>query len=317
MKTIPIHDHLRGKLCDLYENDCIFDKFECVWSGDDQFVTSLYYLSSVIRISLHHRNVLTGSYHNYFRIYDTDTLNDVVLQADKSAFKIKKIGGAAPGQKLGAKNGARPNGLKDMMALDALDFNKKILHASWHPKEATIAVNLSLLFFVDPSLTVVRRLQRRTICSCIAPHERKAGRPPPLWPKTRRRDRRTKTACNSRNAYSIARGHNDNTQLLYRASGICKFSSVPVPSTLLLIILSFFLIFYWHFTSLAPVLLRSLIVHYFCSSPFSVPALLSFLSCPVCLLHNIFPSAASPLVYELSTCASISSCPSFTYLSIT
>lgn len=38
LKTIPIHDHLRGKLCDLYENDCIFDKFECVWGGDDKYV---------------------------------------------------------------------------------------------------------------------------------------------------------------------------------------------------------------------------------------------------------------------------------------
>lgn len=34
VKTINIHDHLRGKLCDLYENDCIFDKFECSFSGD-------------------------------------------------------------------------------------------------------------------------------------------------------------------------------------------------------------------------------------------------------------------------------------------
>ena len=34
LKTIQIHDHLRGKLCDLYENDCIFDKFECMFSGD-------------------------------------------------------------------------------------------------------------------------------------------------------------------------------------------------------------------------------------------------------------------------------------------
>lgn len=39
VKTIPIHDHLRGKLCDLYENDCIFDKFECTWGGDDKYVT--------------------------------------------------------------------------------------------------------------------------------------------------------------------------------------------------------------------------------------------------------------------------------------
>jgi hypothetical protein len=41
VKTIPIHDHLRGKLCDLYENDCIFDKFECIWGGDDKYVPSI------------------------------------------------------------------------------------------------------------------------------------------------------------------------------------------------------------------------------------------------------------------------------------
>lgn len=86
------------------------------------------------------RNVLTGSYHNYLRIFDVETLNDVVLQADKSAFKAKKIGGPLPGNKpLGAKNGIKP-GLKDAMQLEPLDFNKKILHASWHPRENTIAV---------------------------------------------------------------------------------------------------------------------------------------------------------------------------------
>ena len=82
VKTIQIHDRPRGKLCDLYENDCIFDKFECTWSGDD-------------------RSVLTGSYHNYLRIFDAagtgdgSAPGDVVLQADKSAFKAKK-GGPLP-----------------------------------------------------------------------------------------------------------------------------------------------------------------------------------------------------------------------------
>ena len=47
LKTIQIHDHLRGKLCDLYENDCIFDKFECTWSGDDKWVPPLIYPSKV------------------------------------------------------------------------------------------------------------------------------------------------------------------------------------------------------------------------------------------------------------------------------
>jgi len=84
------------------------------------------------------RHVLTGSYHNFFRIYDTDTLNDVVLQADKSAFKAKKIGGPLPGNKI-MRNGPK-GAFRDAMQLDALDFNKKILHASWHPRENTIAV---------------------------------------------------------------------------------------------------------------------------------------------------------------------------------
>lgn len=34
--------------------------------------------------------VMTGSYHNYFRIYDVDGSSDVILQADKSAFKTAK-----------------------------------------------------------------------------------------------------------------------------------------------------------------------------------------------------------------------------------
>ncbi|EJT46798.1 protein phosphatase 2A regulatory B subunit [Trichosporon asahii var. asahii CBS 8904] len=93
VKTINIHDHLRQKLCDLYENDCIFDKFECTFSGD-------------------------GSD------------NDVVLQADKSAFKAKKIGGAR-GKVPGKKEGLQTEGI---------DFAKKILHGSWHPRENTIAI---------------------------------------------------------------------------------------------------------------------------------------------------------------------------------
>lgn len=31
-----VHEYLRSKLCSLYENDCIFDKFECCWNGTDR-----------------------------------------------------------------------------------------------------------------------------------------------------------------------------------------------------------------------------------------------------------------------------------------
>ncbi|GAA5940171.1 protein phosphatase 2A regulatory subunit CDC55 [Sporobolomyces koalae] len=128
VQTINVHDHLRSKLCDLYENDCIFDKFECTFSGDGN-------------------NVLSGSYNNYFHIYDQKAEQDIVLQADKSAFKAKKIGANKAGKGQGNTTTAGgPNGKKGqsngkpIIDTENIDFNKKILHASWHPRENTIAI---------------------------------------------------------------------------------------------------------------------------------------------------------------------------------
>lgn len=131
VKTIPIHEHLRPRLCDTYENDSIFDKFEVVFSGDAE-------------------NVMTGSYNNNFMIYPTEETKDteVVLQADKSAFKAKKVGVPTPmnkgnGKKAGSRSGS-PAGpgsrMKKETDADQIDFNKKILHMSWHPFEDSIAI---------------------------------------------------------------------------------------------------------------------------------------------------------------------------------
>lgn len=132
VKTIPIHEHLRPRLCDTYENDSIFDKFEVVFSGDAE-------------------NVMTGSYNNNFMIYpkEDDKETEIVLQADKSAFKAKKVGVPTPmnkagnGKKAGSRSGS-PAGpgsrMKKETDADQIDFNKKILHMSWHPFEDSIAI---------------------------------------------------------------------------------------------------------------------------------------------------------------------------------
>ncbi|OAD69504.1 hypothetical protein PHYBLDRAFT_178043 [Phycomyces blakesleeanus NRRL 1555(-)] len=125
VKTISIHEPLRSKLCDLYENDCIFDKFECTFSGDD-------------------RSVLTGSYSNTFHLYDCEGKTDISLQADKSAFKAKRLGSAKNKMSL-ARGSGKNNGMGNG---DAMDFNKKILHASWHPQENTIAVAATNNLFI-------------------------------------------------------------------------------------------------------------------------------------------------------------------------
>ncbi|KDN36744.1 protein phosphatase 2A regulatory subunit PR55 [Tilletiaria anomala UBC 951] len=131
VKTIQIHEHIRSKLCDLYENDSIFDKFEALWGPDNS-------------------KVLTGSYNNYFHIFDKDAeegSNGIVLQADKSAFKAKKLAGA---KGKGWKNHGA--GAVTNINVDNVDFNKKILHASFHPRENTIAIAATNNLFIFSAL---------------------------------------------------------------------------------------------------------------------------------------------------------------------
>jgi len=119
IKSIPIHDYLRSKLCDLYENDCIFDKFECTMSGDGS-------------------QMLTGSYHNYFHIYDKNSKNDVCIEASKSARIKEKKSLISNKIKLGGSR--RKDKKDDVVNPDTIEFTKKALHVAWHPKENLIAV---------------------------------------------------------------------------------------------------------------------------------------------------------------------------------
>lgn len=112
--------------------------------------------------------MLSGSYNNYFHIYDTEATSDIVLQADKSAFKAKKIGqnktkpGAKNGSSGGSNNGGSSpgGGNKKVQDTDNIDFQKRIMHASWHPREDTIAIaatnNVRTLFSLVSSLSVRR-----------------------------------------------------------------------------------------------------------------------------------------------------------------
>jgi len=114
VETYQVHEYLRSKLCSLYENDCIFDKFECAWSGDD-------------------RQIMTGSYNNFFRLFDRDSKNDATFESSREAIRP---GSVLKTRKVSTANKRR----KDEIAVDCLDFNKKILHAAWHPQDNVLAV---------------------------------------------------------------------------------------------------------------------------------------------------------------------------------
>ncbi|XP_035672045.1 serine/threonine-protein phosphatase 2A 55 kDa regulatory subunit B beta isoform-like [Branchiostoma floridae] len=114
IETYQVHEYLRSKLCSLYENDCIFDKFECAWNGTDS-------------------QIMTGSYNNFFRMFDRNTKRDLTLEASRENTKPKCI--LKPRRV--CTGGKRK---KDEISVDSLDFNKKILHTAWHPTENIIAV---------------------------------------------------------------------------------------------------------------------------------------------------------------------------------
>jgi hypothetical protein len=102
-------------------------------------------------------------------IYPTDPAKEteIVLQADKSAFKAKKVGVPTPmnkganGKKSNSRSGS-PAGpgsrMKKETDADQIDFNKKILHMSWHPFEDSIAIaatnNVSTTLYPLPPPTI-------------------------------------------------------------------------------------------------------------------------------------------------------------------
>lgn len=108
-----VHEFLRSKLCSLYESEYIFDKFECCFDGTDRYV-------------------LTGSYNNFFKIFDRSSKRDIMLEASKDVTKCNVL----KPRKVCPSNKKK----KDEISVDSLDFTKKILYSAWHPKENVLAV---------------------------------------------------------------------------------------------------------------------------------------------------------------------------------
>ena len=79
------------------------------------------------------RNIMTGSYNNFFRMFDRETKRDLTLEACRDNMKPKQV---LKPRKV-CTGGKRK---KDEISVDCLDFNKKILHTAWHPSESIIAV---------------------------------------------------------------------------------------------------------------------------------------------------------------------------------
>ncbi|KAK9069722.1 hypothetical protein SSX86_010116 [Deinandra increscens subsp. villosa] len=125
VSTFQVHEYLRPKLCDLYENDSIFDKFECCLSGDGQ-------------------RVATGSYSNLFRVFGRHpgTTESTTLEASKNPMRRQVQTPSRPSRSLSSITRAVRRG-GESSSVDAngnsFDFSTKLLHLAWHPTENSIA----------------------------------------------------------------------------------------------------------------------------------------------------------------------------------
>ncbi|KAG5021326.1 hypothetical protein AAZX31_07G010900 [Glycine max] len=124
--TFQVHEYLRPKLCDLYENDSIFDKFECCLSGDG------------LRVS-------TGSYSNLFRVFGCvpGSTEAMTLEASKNPMRRQVPTPSRPSRSLGNSITRVVRRGAESASVDAngnsFDFTTKLLHLAWHPTENSIA----------------------------------------------------------------------------------------------------------------------------------------------------------------------------------
>jgi len=150
LKTLPVHESLRQRLCDLYENDSIFDRFECSFTAD----------TSVI---------VTGSYKNQFKVFDSHsflsagssslppaTVDEVrsaaasatvptplTIEAVKVQQRPKKKNPltSLARNRFGGRKKTPPNSGGDTVEVyERADFTKRVIHLAAHPEESEVAV---------------------------------------------------------------------------------------------------------------------------------------------------------------------------------
>ncbi|XP_052143757.1 serine/threonine protein phosphatase 2A 55 kDa regulatory subunit B alpha isoform-like isoform X2 [Oryza glaberrima] len=135
--TYKVHEFLRPKLSELYNNDCIFDRFSCCSSkGGDYFAT--------------------GSYSNTFKVFSRAAANPngTTLEASTNPYRIQSFPSAksqgllsnfARGIQRKGQDGPRSDGREDTKC----NMTSKVTHLAWHPMENFIvcAANNSLYMY--------------------------------------------------------------------------------------------------------------------------------------------------------------------------
>lgn len=128
VSVINVHDHLKYSLMDCYENEAVFDKFEC-------------------SASPHGKYLATGSYNSQLRIYDVAGNTECVQPMAKGAVQrqaCRNMGvRCAPARLADYAHSHRDAAnavIPEYDSISHLDFSHKLLSLAWHPRKHTLAI---------------------------------------------------------------------------------------------------------------------------------------------------------------------------------
>jgi serine/threonine-protein phosphatase 2A regulatory subunit B len=127
---VMVQDMLVPYLQELYDNDCIFDKFRCSPNAQGTCF-------------------LTGSYHNHFLVHDAVAGESTTIEAKDDTYD--------------GSNAVAVN-LREAKVENDFDFSKKVLHVSWHPGNDVLAVaamNKIYIYQAARSMTIQPDQERR------------------------------------------------------------------------------------------------------------------------------------------------------------
>lgn len=183
IKTINVHEHLRTILREIYDTDAIFDKFEVQFGPDNKLVMTgsykdhfMIYPNAVnenkevkpIKMEKNQYrsdkddkdevdeessqpsspNVNGQPFSQFPFSHDDDDQEEITLQADKSAFKTRRMnhnGGIMKRRMMNSTNIMPSN-------FNQSDYKKSILHLSWHPNENSVAIAATNNLFLFSTL---------------------------------------------------------------------------------------------------------------------------------------------------------------------
>lgn len=110
--TVPVQESIKSKLCDLFENDSIYDKFS-MFSSDDG------------------NQIVTGNYNNCFHVIST-------VNGQNNQYELNYKKSTIVRSMTGSKTAQMPK----------LDNVRKTTAVAFHPKKKMVAVASLNCFFI-------------------------------------------------------------------------------------------------------------------------------------------------------------------------